>query len=104
VTGLAHIPPPSDVTWISDWDFFDGSCDHQYWIRMFGVRSWTIETAVPCRTEVELGGYQFSDSSVDLGVWIHGDTDILNADEALMLAATLSRAAEELERIEGCSL
>jgi hypothetical protein len=104
VTELAHILPPSETTWISDWDFIDGSRGHQYWIRTFGVRSWTIETAVPCRTEVELGGFQLSDSSVDLGVWIHGETDILNADEALMLAAALSRAAEELERIEGCSL
>lgn len=104
MTELAHIPPPSEATWVSDWDFFDGSCGHQYWIRMFGVRCWTIETAASCRTEVELLGSQLSDSSVDLGVWIHGDTESLDADEALMLAAALSRAAEELERIQGCSL
>ncbi len=34
-------------------------------------------------------------------IWIDCDTHGLNADEVLMLAATLSRAAGELERIEG---
>ena len=37
-------------------------------------------------------------------IWIDCDTHGLNADKVLMLAATLSRAAEELRRIEGGSL
>jgi hypothetical protein len=104
VTELVDVPPPSEATWVGHWKFFDGSCGHQHWMRMFGLRSWTVETIAPCRTEVELIGAQLSNSSIDLGVWIHGDTESLDADEALMLAAALSRAAEELERIEGCSL
>jgi hypothetical protein len=68
---------------------------------MFGVRSWTIETGIPCQTEVELVGSQRSDASIHMAITIFGDTDCLRADEALMLAATLSRAADELDRIEG---
>jgi hypothetical protein len=53
--------------------------------------------------EVELAGNQFSDGSVEMWVCLEGALD-LNADEALMLAATLSRTAEELGRVEGGGL
>jgi hypothetical protein len=104
VSELAHIPAPREATWVSEWNYFEGSCGHQYWLRVFGIRSWTVETGIPCQTEVELAGSQISDGSIHMGITIHGDTDCLNADEALMLAAALSRAAEELERIQGCGL
>jgi hypothetical protein len=56
------------------------------------------------RTEVELAGFQLSDESVWMRIWIYGETESLDASEALMLATTLSRAAEELQRIEDDSL
>jgi hypothetical protein len=96
-----HIPAPCEATWVGEWNFVEGSCGHQYWIRMFGVRSWTVETGVPCQTEVEIVGSQVSDGSIHMGITILGDTDCLNADETLMLGTTLSRAADELVRIEG---
>jgi hypothetical protein len=101
VSDFSHILAPSEATWVGQWDFFEGSCGHQYWIRMFGVRGWTVETSFPDPIEVELAGSQRSDGPIDMGIWIHGDTHDMNADEALMLAATLSQAAEELERIQG---
>jgi hypothetical protein len=101
VSELAHLPTPSEATWVGEWDFFETRCGHQDWIRMFGVHTWTVETSFPDPIDVELVGSQFSDGGIGMGIWIHGDTDCLNADEAIMLAATLSRAAGELERIQG---
>jgi hypothetical protein len=98
---LAHIPAPSEATWVGEWHFFEGSCGHQHWIRNFGSGSWTVETGSPDPVEVHLAGSQFPDESIDMWIRMEGDTHDLNADEALMLAATLSRAADELERIEG---
>jgi hypothetical protein len=100
VNELAHIPAPSEATWVDEWNFFQGSCGHQYWIRCFGGRSRTVETSSPDPVEVELAGNQFSDGSVKMWICLDGDSHDLNAGEALMLAATLSRAADELERIE----
>jgi hypothetical protein len=103
VNELAHIPAPSEATRVDEWHLFQGRCGHQYWIRCFGGRSWTVETSSPDPVEVELAGNQFSDGSVEMWVCLEGALD-LNADEALMLAATLSRAAEELGRVEGGGL
>jgi hypothetical protein len=104
VSELAHIPAPSEATWVSEWKFFEGSCGHQYWIRWFEGRSWTVESSSPDPIEVKLTGSQRSDGSTEMHIWLDVDTQDLNADEALMLATTLSRAAEELGRIEGGSL
>lgn len=97
---LTHIPAPSEATRVGEWHFFEGSCGHQYWIRYFESRSWTVETSCSDPVEVELAGCQFSDGSIEMWVCLEGALD-LDADEAVMLAATLSRAAEELGRIEG---
>jgi hypothetical protein len=101
MSGLAHIPAPSEATSVDEWDFFERDCGHQYWIRKFVVRTWTVEAGFTARIEVELGGFQLSDGSIELGIWIDGDTYHLSTDEALMLASTLSRAAEEQERVRG---
>jgi hypothetical protein len=99
-----HIPAPAEATSVGEWHFFEGSCGHQYWIRHFGGRGWTVETSLPGLVEVELAGNQFSDGSIDMWLCLEGDSHDLNADEVLMLAATLSRAAGELERIQGGGL
>jgi hypothetical protein len=100
---FSHIPPPSEATWAGEWYFVEGSCGHQHWLRPFGSRSWTVETSSLNPVGVELAGSQFSDESVVMWVCLEGALD-LNADEALMLAATLSRAAGELERVQGGGL
>jgi hypothetical protein len=102
VTELAQVPAPPEATWVGEWDFFEGTCGHQYWTRMFGVSKWTVGTGFPDPIEVELVGSQFSDGSNYMWVCLEGALD-LNADDALMLAATLSRAADELGRIQGGS-
>jgi hypothetical protein len=104
VSEPAHIAEPPEATWVSEWEFFKGSCGHQYWIRYFGAGTWTVETSAPDPVEVRLGGSQFSDGSIELWICLDGHTCGLEVDEALTLAATLSRAAEELERIQGSSL
>jgi hypothetical protein len=70
---------------------------------MFIIRKWTVETSSR-PIQVELSGVQLSNGSIDMRIWIDVDNDDLNADDALMLAATLSRAAGELEHIQGGSL
>lgn len=101
VTDLRRTPAPSEATRVGEWHFFEGSCGHQYWMRMFRVRRWTLETSSPDPIEVELAGCQRSDGSSRMWIWLNCDTHDMNADEVLMLAATLSRAAGELERIQG---
>jgi hypothetical protein len=97
---LAHIPAPSDATWVGEWEFFEDCWGNQDWERVFGLRSWTIETTSTPSIEVELAGVQLSEGCiVDIWIWIHGDIGSLTAGEATTLAATLSRAAGELERI-----
>jgi hypothetical protein len=100
VTELAHIPPPSEATWVSEWDFFEGSCGNQYWIRHFEGRRWTVETGDPEPIDIDHAGCQLEDGSVKRWISLDGALD-LNTDQALMLAATLERAADELERIRG---
>jgi hypothetical protein len=105
VSELAHIPAPSEATWVGEWHFFEGCCsDHQDWVRYFGGRRWTVETNYSDPVAVDIAGIQFSDGSIDNWIGLDGDTPGLNADEALMLAAILSQAADELERIEGGGL
>lgn len=99
---LAHIPAPSEATWVDDWCSFEIGCGQQYWLRHFRGRTWTVEACSTDAVEVDLAGNQFSDGSVEMWVCLEGAVE-LEADEALMLAATLSRAAEELERIQGGS-
>jgi hypothetical protein len=100
MTELAHIPAPSEAKWVSEWRFLEGSCGHQYWIRHFEGRRWTVETSGPDPMDIDHAGCQLEDGSVERWISLDGALD-LNADQALMLAATLSRAAEELERIQG---
>lgn len=99
---LAHIPAPPEATWVGEWYFFEGSCGHQYWIRHFEGRRWTVETSGPEPIDIDHAGCQLEDGSVERWILLDGALD-LNADQALMLAATLSRAAEELACIEGGS-
>ena len=99
VNELAHILAPSEATWVGEWRF-EGSCGHQYWIRYFRGRSWTVETSGPEPIDIDHAGCQLEDGSVERWILLDGALD-LNAGQALMLAETLSRAAEELERIEG---
>jgi hypothetical protein len=102
VSDLAHIPAPSEATWVGDWHRFDGPCGHDYWVRHFGGRRWTVETSSINPLEVEVAGSQFSDGTVDMWVCLESALE-LDTDEALMLAATLFRAADELERIQSGS-
>lgn len=103
MSDLAYIPAPSEATWVGDWNLVGGSCGQQYWARYFGGRSWTVGTTSIDPIEVELAGSQFSDGSIKTWVCLEGVLD-LNADEALMLAATLTHAADELGHIEGGTL
>jgi hypothetical protein len=100
---FSHIPTPYEVTWVGDWHFSQGCYpEHDDWIRFIGGRSWTVE--ILCGpVEVEIAGYQSSDGSTDRWISVDGDCQVLNPDEALMLATTLSRAADELERVEGAA-
>lgn len=105
VSDFAHIPPPSEATWVGEWRFFKGCCpEHQDWVRYFGDRSWTVEASCSDPVAVDIAGIQFSDGSIDNWIGLDGDIPCLNADEARMLAATLFRAADELERIKSGSL
>jgi hypothetical protein len=105
VSELAHIMAPSEATWVGEWHLFEGCCsDHQDWVRFFGGRSWLVEASYSDPFAVDIAGVQFSDGSIDNWIGLDGDSPGMNADEALVLAATLSQAADELERIEGSSL
>jgi hypothetical protein len=98
VSDLSHIPAPPEATWVGEWHDTGRDCGH--WIRMFTIRKWTVETSSR-PIGVELSGVQLSDGSIRIRIWIDVDNDDLEAGEALMLAATLSRAADEQERIQG---
>jgi hypothetical protein len=100
VTGLAHIPGPPESAWIGEWQPFAGECGHHSWVRHFAGRRWTVDTTLQDPLEVELVGAQFSDGSTEMRVCLEG---VLHLDpgEALMLSTTLSRAAEELVRVQG---
>jgi hypothetical protein len=101
VSDFSHIPAPSDAIWVGEWEFFEGCCpEHQDWLRYFGGLSWTVESFGD-PVEVEIAGYQSSDGSTERWISVDGDCQVLNADEALMLATTLSCAADELERVQG---
>ncbi|GAB1813791.1 hypothetical protein [Mycobacterium sp. MUNTM1] len=99
---LAHIPAPPGAAWIGEWHLFEGSCGHQYWLRHFGCQRWTVGTSSIDPVEVELSGCQFEGGAVEMWVCLESALN-LHADEALMLATTLSRAADELQRIQGGS-
>ena len=100
---FSHIPAPSEATWVGEWHLFEGSCDPNDWVRHFGGRSWTVEISGCDPVAVDIAGTQFSDGSIEKLICVDGDVPLLYADEALMLATTLSQAAEELERIHGGS-
>jgi hypothetical protein len=105
VNDLSHIPAPSEAEWVGEWHFFKGCCsDHDDWVRYFGGRSWIVEMSSSDPVEVDIAGIQFSDGCIDNWIGLDGDILGLNADEALILAGTLSQAADELERIQGDSL
>jgi hypothetical protein len=93
---------PSEATWVGEWHLFEGSCGHQYRIRHFEGRRWTVETSGPEPIDIDHAGCQLEDGSGERWISLDGALD-LNTDQALMLAATLFRAAEELERIHGGS-
>jgi hypothetical protein len=102
VSDLRHIPAPSDATWLGEWHPFEcDCCGDEDWQRIFGGRSWTVETNFPDPVEVELAGFQFSDGTVEMWIHMDGDFHNLTADQAVKLSATLSWAAKELERTEG---
>jgi hypothetical protein len=85
---FSHIPAPAEATWVGGWEFFEDCWGNQDWERVFGLRSWTIETTSTPSTEVELAGVQLSEGCiVDIWIWIHGDTGSLIAGEATTLAA-----------------
>lgn len=100
MSDLSDIAAPSEATWVGEWHFFEGSCGHGYWIRHFEGRRWTVETSAPDPIDIDHAGCQLEDGSVERWILLDGALD-LSADEALMLAETLSRAAEKLEHIEG---
>jgi hypothetical protein len=103
VADLSHVPAPPEATWVSEWDSFEDCLGSQGWIRMFGVQKWTVETTSSTPPiEVELGGSQLSEGYVAIEIWIDCDMQGLTTDEAMRLAATLSRAAHELERYRRC--
>jgi|SRR5271165_2972375 len=104
VSGPPHIPEPPEAAWTGEWECFKGSRGHRYWIRYFGAGTWTVDTSAPDPVEVNIAGSQFSDGSIDMWICLNGHTCGLTVDEALTLAATLSRASDELERIQGSSL
>lgn len=105
LSDFSHIPAPPEATWLSEWEFFEGCCpQHQDWVRYFGGRTWTVETCAPEPIEVHVADSQFSDGSIEMWVAVDGDICGLEVDEALMMAATLSQAADEVGRIEGGSL
>jgi hypothetical protein len=104
VNDFSHIPGPSEAEWVGEWHFFEGCCpEHREWRRFFGGRSWTVE-CFGDPVQVEIAGSQFSDGSTDMWICVDGDIPGLDADEAVKLAATLSSAASELERVQGGSL
>jgi hypothetical protein len=99
VADLSYVPAPPEATWVSEWDSFDDCLGNQDWIRMFGVQKWTVETTSSTPPiEVELGGSQLSEGYVAIEIWIDCEMQGLTTDEAMRLAATLSQAADELER------
>jgi hypothetical protein len=58
-----------------------------------------VETSGPEPIDIDHAGCQLEDGSVERWISLDGALD-LNTDQALMLAATLSRAADEPERIQ----
>jgi hypothetical protein len=104
VSDLQQIPAPSEATRLGEWDLIEcDCCGDEDWQRYFTGRSWTVETSFPEPIEVHLSGSQYSDGSTFEWICLDGETHDLNAEDARMLAATLFRAADELERIRGGS-
>ena len=102
VSDFSHIPAPSDATWVGEWHLVQcDCCGDEDWQRYFTGRSWTVETSFPEPIEVHLSGSQYSDGSTHEWICLDGETHDLNPDEALMLAATLTWAVDELECIQG---
>jgi len=102
VSDFSHIPAPSEATWLGEWQLIEcDCCGDEEWQRYFTGRSWTVETSFPEPMEVHLSGSQYSDGSTDMWVCLDGETHDLNGEVARMLAATLFRAADGLERIRG---
>ncbi len=102
VSDFAHIPPPSEATWVGEWQLIEcDCCGDEDWQRYFTGRSWTVETSFPEPIEVHLSGSQYSDGSTHEWICLDGETHDLNAEDARVLAATLFRAADGLERIRG---
>jgi hypothetical protein len=79
VNELAHIPTPSEATWVDEWHFFEGSCGHQYWIRHFEGSRWTVETSGPDPIDIDHAGCQLEDGSAERWILLDGALD-LNAD------------------------
>jgi hypothetical protein len=99
---FSRIPAPSDATWVGEWHLFECDCCGDVdWQRYFTGRSWTVETSFPEPMEVHLSGSQYSDGSTYEWICLDGKTHNLNPEDARMLAATLFRAADGLERIRG---
>ena len=102
VSDFQHISAPSEATWLGEWHPFEcDCCGDEDWKRYFTGRSWTVETSFLEPIEVHLAGSQYSDGSTHEWICLDGETHDLNAEDARMLAATLFRAADELQRIRG---
>ena len=79
---------------------------------MFGVRSWTVETEIPCQTEVELAGSQLSlhgehqfGLGVDEAVDANGCVAVpARSSEQIRTAAVAGRAAAEVVEIVGVAV
>jgi hypothetical protein len=105
VSDFQYIPAPSEATWLGEWDLVEcDCCGDEDWQRYFTGRSWTVEMSFPEPMEVHPAGSQYSDGSTYVWICLDGETHDLNAEDARMLAATLFRAADELQRIRGGSL
>jgi hypothetical protein len=101
VSAYPQIPTPSGASYVSEWQF--GGCEPTgpRWFRTVEAGLWTVEVFPGLSIDTWLVGTQYEDGAIAMMVSVDGDNIVLaGADEALMLAATLTRAAEEIERMQ----
>jgi hypothetical protein len=92
---LAQIPEPPGVHMWDDWDWND---DKAVYERCFDAKQWTVSNPRGRNIDIALGGSQ--NSRGELSDWsLYMAHDALDAEGARKLAATLVKAADELERV-----